>query len=155
MKFSSNNYERHLIQTWNFFLSRHITKISPLFYHFQIFSDNRNDVKREYSQTRVNIVRLYICKKNQTWSTLSSHNWLELSTFIWHFSVLVFYDSSFLLCRPLKRYSPSPKTLRSTNSTFTYQSFSLQDSRAIQHCTNIITEGAHRHLTVFRKNDTL
>ena len=61
-----------------------------------------------------------------------------------------FYDSSFLLCRPLKRYSPSPKTLRSTNSTFTYQSFSLQDSRAIQHCTNIITEGVHRHLTVFR-----
>ena len=33
----------------------------------------------------------------QTWSTLSSRNWLELSTFIWHFSVLGFMILVFLM----------------------------------------------------------
>ena len=126
---------------------------------FQIISIMK---RGSISQTLVNMVRLYTAKRiKRTWSTLSSHNWLEFSRFISHFFVLgfmilFFYITLIFCCVDFFNGIPSPKTVKNcTNLTFTYQSSSIQDSRAIQHCTNIITEGVHRHLTIFRKKDTL
>lgn len=55
---------------------------------FQIISIMK---RGSISQTLVNMVRLYNAKRiKRTWSTLSSHNWLEFSRFILHFFVLGF-----------------------------------------------------------------
>ena len=112
------------------------------------------------SQTLVNMVRLYVAKRIKlgrhflvTVDQNSQHSFRTFSFLVLWF--YFFYNFNILLCRLLQRYIPSPKTVRSRKSTFTYQSSRLQDSRAIQYCTNIITEGVHRHLTIFRKKDTL
>ena len=61
---------------------------SPTKEFFQIISIMK---RGSISHTLVNMVRLYTAKRiKRTWSTLSSHNWLEFSRFILHFFVLGF-----------------------------------------------------------------